>query len=99
MKQSDFKKGQRYRVTKSGAALSGMKPIAPYAQQGWAQRLGIGDVITCAGVSMTFGDGVPVVKWRGANNEWLANDCEFKPSAGGMWNQVPDASYLELVED
>lgn len=48
---------------------------------------------------MTFGDGVPALKWKDADGEWLANDCLFQPVQGGMWSgQVPEDGYLEAVE-
>lgn len=99
MKQSDFRKGQKWRVVRAGARVSGMKPIAPYAQQGWGADLPVGTVLTCAGRSMTFGDGAPVIKWQDANGKWLANDCTFSPSEGGMWGSAPADGYLQLIED
>jgi hypothetical protein len=93
---SDFKEGTRWRVVKEGAKLWGMKPIAPYTQQGWGRDLVVGDVLTCGGSGWTGGDGVPAIKWCGADGEWLANDCLFAPVKGGMWGgQVPADGYLE----
>jgi hypothetical protein len=93
-----YEKGRRYRVVKAGAKLSGMKPVAPYCEQGWGKELEIGEVITCAGTAMTFGDGVPAMKWHDADGRWLANDCLFSPVKGGMWGgQVPEDGYLEEV--
>lgn len=92
-----FKKGEQYRVTKPGASLSGWKPVAPYCQDGWGRPLEVGEILTCAGTSMSQGDGVPLVKWLDKDGEWVANDCEFHPSVGGMWALRPDSSYLELV--
>lgn len=97
MSQSKFIKGQKWRVIKDGSSLSGMQPI-PGGQQGWGKRLAVGDVLTCAGVSMSFGDGVPLVKWLDENGKYLANDCEFLPAVGGMWNMHPNLDFLELVQ-
>jgi len=75
-----------------------MKPVGRYAQEGWAKKLRVGEVLTCDGSSMTFGDGVPIIKWFDENGHWLANDCEFKPAVGGMWTSLPDPTCLEVVE-
>lgn len=99
MQQSDFRKGQKWRVTRDGASLSGMKPTGPYAQQGWSMPLPVGTILTCAGRKMTFGDGVPVIKWTDAEGEWLANDCTLSPSTGGIWSSAPADGFLELIED
>lgn len=92
--QSDFKPGTKWRVTRPGATLHGMKPAGPYAQQGWREVLEVGTILTVNRTSMSFGDGVPIVKWLDAGGKWIANDCEFSPSTGGMWHQVPDLRYL-----
>jgi hypothetical protein len=89
MIQRDFKPGQKWRVVADDVQLSGMKPTGPYAQQGWAMRVPRGTVLTCTGCQMTFGDGVPVVKWADENGKWLANDCTLSPSEGGMWSEAP----------
>jgi hypothetical protein len=86
------------RVIREGARLTGMVPVAPYTQQGWSKQLHVGDVITCAGSGMTFGDGVPALKWKDENGQWLANDCIFQPVQGGMWSgQIPEDGYLQEV--
>jgi hypothetical protein len=96
---SKYEPGRKYWVIKEGARLTGMRPTAPYCQIGWSKKLHIGDVLTCAGHSMTFGDGVPALKWKGENGEWLANDCLFQPAQGGMWGgQLPADGYLVLDE-
>ncbi len=93
-----FEKGKRYRVIRAGAHLTGMQPAGRNAQQGWRQDLNVGDILTCSGSSMTFGDGVPALKWTDENGDWLANDCTFTPVQGGMWGgQVPEDGYLEEV--
>lgn len=98
MNRRDYKKGQRYRVVKAGAHLHGMQPVAPCVQQGWRKDLKVGDILTCQGESMTFGDGVPALKWADEDGQWLANDCLFSPIQGGMWGgQVPEDGYLEPV--
>ena len=50
--------------------------------------------LLCNGVQMTFGDGVPVVKWLTKDGKWIANDCEFLPKQGGMWFGVPHHEHL-----
>lgn len=93
-----YEKGKKYRVVKAGGKLWGMKPTAPYVQQGWGMNLSVGDIITCGGTSMTFGDGVPAMKWLDADGKWLANDCTFSPVKGGMWGgQLPEDGFLEEV--
>lgn len=93
-----YEKGKRYRVVKAGAKLYGMKPTSPHCQRGWAKDLSVGEILTCAGSSMTCGDGVPALKWQDENGKWLANDCIFNPIKGGMWGgQVPEDGFLEEV--
>jgi len=94
MKQRDFKPGQKWRVIREGARLSGMKPCGYGAQCGWGMSVPVGTVLTVQGTLMTFGDGVPVVKWLDGNGNWIANDCEFHPSDGGMWSSAPRDGYL-----
>lgn len=96
MNRRDYKKGRRYRVVRAGARLRGMQPISSCAQQGWRKDLEVGEILTCLGESMTFGDGVPAIKWGDETGEWLANDCIFSPVTGGLWGgQVPADGYLE----
>lgn len=95
-----YEKDKKYRVIKDGAQLYGMKPTAPYCQTGWRKKLEVGEVITCAGCSMTFGDGIAALKWNDENGEWLANDCMFKPVKGNeLWGmQEPADGFLEEVQ-
>jgi hypothetical protein len=94
-----FAAGRRFRVARPGCRLVGMQPDGPGCQRGWARDLAVGDVLTCAGESMTSGDGVPAVKWRGAAGEWLANDCTFWPVVGGLWGgQLPPPGALEPAD-
>lgn len=97
MHQTFFRDGQRWRVIKAGASLWGWKPCGPGARQGWRQELAVDTVITCAGRSMSSGDGVPLIKWTDENGNHLAGDCEFRPETGGMWASAPADGYLELV--
>lgn len=98
MKQHEFRRGQKWRMVREGASLWGMQPIAPFAQTSWSMKLPVGTILTCDGSNMTFGDGVPIIKWRDENGAFLANDCEFKPSTGGMWASAPADGYLQLIE-
>lgn len=92
-----FTRGKQYRVVKPGAHLDGMQPIRG-GQQGWrGPVLDVGTILTCDGRRMTFGDGVPRIMWRDENGDFIANDCEFHPSIGGMWNAEPDPSFFEEV--
>ena len=93
-----FIKGAKFRVIKKGAYISGMKPIAPYASQGHHEHLDVGRILTCAGSSMTHGDGVSAVKWLDADGNWICNDALFSHVIGGMWGgQIPEPGWLELV--
>ena len=95
-----YKSGTRWRVIKPGAKLSGIQPIGAYAHQGWGKALEVGEIITCDGMRMTRGDGVPALKWTDQDGNYLAGDCTFRPVQGGMWGgQVPQDGYLELVTD
>lgn len=96
----NYEKGRRYRVVRAGARLRGMQPAGRGCQRGWRKDLAVGEILTCSGTSMTFGDGVPALKWADEDGKWLANDCIFDPVAGGMWSgQKPVEGYLELVEE
>ena len=98
MSQSDYKKGDRYRVIRDGGQLHGMKPCGPGAQQGWAQPVPKGTVLTCNGVGKGWGsDSVPIVMWSDETGEWIANFAEFYPQEGGMWSLEPKAGYLEKL--
>lgn len=97
MQQQDFRDGQRWKVIKEGARLSGWRPCGPGAQEGWGLDLPIGAIISCKGRSMSGGDGVPLIKWADENGKHLAGDCEFHPHAGGMWASAPTDGYLELI--
>lgn len=96
-----FKKGQKFRVIKAGAKISGMVPIAPWTQQGFRRELEVGDVLTCRGSSMTAGDGVPAIKWADEKDDWICNDPLFYPQLdNGMWTgQYPARGYLEPIDE
>lgn len=98
MQQRDFQKGERWEVIAEGARLTGWRPVAPWTLEGLSIPLKVGDVLTCDGVSMTRGDGVPIVKWRDENGEHLAQDCEFSPSVGNMWVTAPADGFLRLLD-
>jgi hypothetical protein len=91
----DFVRGRRFVVIKDGARISGMKPSGPYVQSGFSLPLHRGDILTCAGESMTMGDGVYAVKWLDAAGKYICNDAIFSPYVGGMWGGLrPDPAYL-----
>lgn len=89
--------GDKYQVVREGCYLRGMRPIGPGVETLWRRDLHLGDVITCAGVAMTAGDGVPIVKWLDEDGTVLANDCEFQPDDGRAWGSMPTAGYLVKV--
>lgn len=97
---AQFVPGRKFCVIKAGASVGGMKPIGPGCHQGWHQKLEIGDVLICDGQSMTFGDGVPAVKWRmNSDDGHRIRDCIFSPVSGGMWGgQFPVPGYLEPAD-
>lgn len=91
-----YPKGSRWRVTKPGARIIGMKPDGPNCFTGYRLDLAVGTVLTSRGRSMTFGDGVYALKWGDATNQWICNDAIFEPNVGGMWGgQLPDPAYVE----
>jgi hypothetical protein len=93
-----FTKGRRFRVAAAGVTLHGTQPVRGGGHQGWKKVLSVGDVLTCDGTSMTSGDGVPAVKWRGAGGEYLAGDCTAARVIGGTWDgQVPAPGQLEPI--
>jgi hypothetical protein len=98
-KSEFYRQGRRFRVTKEGARIVGLLPSAE-GQQGYWQALAPGDILTCRGVSMTFGDGVPAIKWNDAQDQWICNDAIFEPYIGSMWDGMPPhPDYLEPCDD
>jgi len=96
-----FKAGRKFRVVKAGCRLTGMQAARGGGQQGWARDLAVGEVLTCLGESMTFGDGVPAVKWADADGRHMAADCTFdlEQVVGGMWGgQLPAPGLVEPLE-
>lgn len=94
-----FENGRKFRVVVAGLKVSGMKPVAPYTQQGWSEQLPIGTVLTCDGTSMTFGDGVPALKWRDAHGSFICNDALIEPHMPGMWSGMyPIPGTMEPIE-
>jgi len=71
-----------------------MRPIGPGIESLWRRDLRVGDIITCAGVAMTAGDGVPIVQWLDEDGTRLANDCEFQPDDGRIWGSLPAEGFL-----
>jgi hypothetical protein len=94
-----FQAGRRFRVAAPGCRLTGMQPHRTGGRVGWGLSLAVGDELTCAGTSMTSGDGVPAVKWWDALGRRLAEDCLFEPVIGGMWGgQYPVPGRLEPLD-
>lgn len=92
-----FKEGQKYRVTKHGCRLLGVRPVTISI----IKLLMRGEIITCDGESVRdFGNGPPITKWRDGDGRWIAGDCEFFPVVGiEAWKQTPDLRCLELVTE
>lgn len=96
--RSQFVRGKQFRCLVP-VKLWGMQPAGPGVQRGWSAVMPEGTVLTCAGESMTFGDGVPAVKWLDENGKHIANDCLVRDVVGGMWGgQLPRPGLLEVVE-
>lgn len=90
-----YEKDRRYRVARTGARLCGMKlGSCPESYSSCYIELEVGDVLTCAGDSMTMGDGWWAVKWLDAEGNHIAYDCTFWPQKGGFGIQVPEDGYL-----
>jgi hypothetical protein len=90
-----YDKGRRYRVARSGSRLCGMKPgSSAESYSSCYIQLEVGDVLTCAGDSMTMGDGWPAVKWLDAEGNHIAHDCTFWPQQGGYGICRPKDGYL-----
>jgi len=94
-------KGDRFKVTKSGASLSGMKPIAPYTKQGCRITLSPGDEIEYLGTGYSGGsDGIDIHKFRLVDQSQPdALYCvEFRPTASrDWWDTRPDMTFLEAI--
>lgn len=93
--------GAKFRVIAEGARLSGWKPYAPSAFQGWSQTLHVGDVIECTGYGAGFGSD------PGYGVEWTseqaradhASSVDFRPQIGGAWAYRPGPGFLEPVKE
>ncbi len=90
--------GHRFRVTRAGASVVGLRPTGPASWAPVTIPLEIGTVLTCAGRGWTIGDGALIVKWRDARGQPICVDAEFKPSVGGLAMSVPDSSYVEPTD-
>ncbi len=98
--RQQFVRGAKFRVIKAGANISGMKPHGPNCQVGYREILEVGRIIVCSGDSMTYGDGVPAIKWENENRQAICNDAIFSHCLGGMWSgHYPEPGWLESVED
>ena len=96
--RDQFVRGAQFKVIKPGAWISGTRPIAPYTRQGHREILDVGRVLTCAGSSMTAGDGVPAVKWLDEKGRYICDDAIFSHVIGGMWGgQLPEPGWLERL--
>jgi hypothetical protein len=89
-----YQAGVKFQIMQEGACIVGTVPIAAWTTRGFRRLLKVGEIITCAGTSMTAGDGCPIVKWRDSNGEYICDDAEFTPRIGGMWDSKPDPRYL-----
>lgn len=97
---TDYTPGRRFRVIREGASLAGMVSERPFSSQGWSQQLPVGTVITCTGFGPGWGSD------PGYGVEWASDEAtragafslEFRPGAGGIWNQHPAPGYLEEEE-
>jgi len=89
-----FAHGDRYRVVREGCYPRGLRPTGPGIESLWQRDLRVVDIITCAGVAMTAGDGVPIVQWLDEDGTRLANDCEFQPDDGRTWGSFPAEGCL-----
>lgn len=98
--RKQFVRGKKFRVIAEGSYIHGMVPIAPYCQQGFSEPLAVGTILTCAGESMTYGDGVPAIKWLREDGKPICNDAIFSNVVGGMWGgQVPEPGWMEPVTE
>lgn len=89
-----YRKGRAFRVIESGAYIAGFTS----AGSCFRHDLSPGDLLVCAGISQSMGDGVAIVKWRDAEGNNLCNDAEFQPALGDLWASVPDIAFLEPLE-
>lgn len=96
----EYAPGKRFRVTREGARLVGMVSTRPFSAQGWSQALPVGTVITCTGFGPGWGSdpGFGVGWTSGEAARSSAFSLEFRPGAGGIWNQHPAPGYLEEEE-
>ena len=93
-----YRKGRVFRVIGSGAYITGSAPAGPYAQSCFRLNLFLGDLLVCAGIGRTMGDGVSIVKWQDAEGNVLCNDAEFQPAIGSLWASLPDPACLEPAD-
>jgi hypothetical protein len=89
--------GKRFRVTKSGARLTGFILRRDGANQGWTQELSPGDEIECLGFGPGFGsDPGYGINWTSERAKAeRAHSLTVSPSEGGIWSYRPVAGYLE----
>lgn len=92
----EYAPGRKFKVTRAGCELSGMKPDGPYSWRGYKRPLEVGEVITCAGFGAGFGgDPGYGVEFYEAG----VGTCEFRPSTGSMWTYRPQPGCLEPIEE
>lgn len=95
---AQFTRGRRFRA-RQPFTLWGMQPSGPWSQTSWRLAIPPGTILTCAGESMTFGDGVPAIKWTDADGNYLAIDCCVDDIVGGMWGgQIPRPGLLKPLD-
>jgi hypothetical protein len=98
-----LRRGQRYRVTKAGARMRGMKPVAPWTQQNCSFDLSTGDELEYLGMHYSGGsDGIDVHQFRFVGNHpdaaYARDFRPVHPDVRSIFDTRPDPSFLELVQ-
>jgi len=105
MEALELVKGRRYRVARPGARLTGWKPVAPYAQQGCAVSLEVGDEVEYIGMRYSGGsDGIDVHAFALRSRETEDSRCctEFlprHPDRQTIFDTRPHPEFLEALPE
>lgn len=95
--REQFKKGVKFRCL-TPIRITGMRSRGPRCWQGYGETFPAGSILTCLGESMTFGDGVPAIKWGREDDQVICMDALIEDVVGGMWGgQIPTPGLLEVV--